>query len=91
MGKQAKIKKLNRTKKFIAQLIEESFENGKIIESDDGKFHFTDSKIADKFYTAILSDDQLFMEFIEDNPGFIDYMSKALEAQEKIFLELPQK
>jgi hypothetical protein len=42
MGKQAKIKKLNRAKKVLERLIEEGLETGKLRETDDGKFYFND-------------------------------------------------
>lgn len=91
MGKQAKIKKSNRARKAIGRLIEEALETGKISENEDGNFQFNDPETADKFYTTVLSDTELFEEFIEDNPAFLEYLERGMEAADKVILELPQK
>jgi hypothetical protein len=92
MGKQAKIKKSNRAKKAISRLIDEALETGKLTENENGNFQFNDPDTAEKFYTTVLSDPELFEEFIQDNPTFLEYLERAIELSEnKVILELPQK
>lgn len=91
MGKQAKIKQSNRAKKAIGRLIDEAMKTGKLTENENGNFQFNDPETAEKFYTTVLSDPELFEEFIQDNPTFLEYIERAIELKNNVILELPQK
>ena len=81
MGKQAKIKRVRRIRKEIEAIIEEGIETGKIIEDRDGNIQFDDEDVFEEFFKRILSEPEIFDEFMEENPEIVYKIIESIDNQ----------
>jgi len=82
MGKQSKLKKVRKIRKEMGQIIEEALETGTLVEDETGDFKFQDPELAGKFFARVMSNPEIFEEFIEDNPEFLDRIIDIINAQD---------